>query len=65
MREGIDCKGRKWVERELKGTAKDITGQTCENLTAILPIYYENKQVGYVNVNVAMRLLQLYLNGAM
>lgn len=38
-----DCKGRKWTERELKGTAKDITGQTCENLTAILPIYYENK----------------------
>ena len=43
MREGIDCKGRKWVERELKGTAKDITGQTYESLTAILPIYYENK----------------------
>ena len=39
MREGIDCKGRKWVERELKGTAKDITGQTYESLTALLPVY--------------------------
>ncbi len=40
MREGIDCKGRKWVERELKGTAKDITGQTYESLTAGLSQRY-------------------------
>ena len=65
MREGIDCKGRKWVERELKRTAKILLDRLVKTLLLFCQFIMKTKQVGYVNVNVAMRLLQLYLNGAM
>ena len=39
MREGIDCKGRKWIERELKKNEKDLSGQTYESLTVLFPIH--------------------------
>lgn len=39
MQEGIDCKGRKWVERELKKNEKDLSGQTYESLTVLFPIH--------------------------
>lgn len=37
MREGIDCKGRRWHEIPLKRSMTDITGKKFNRLTALFP----------------------------
>lgn len=44
MREGIDCKGRKWVERELTPQMADITNLRVGDLVALFPVYEPNKK---------------------
>lgn len=51
MNNGIDCKGREWVERELSKTKKnvqDYTGQNFFLLTVIKPVYFNNKTAGWL-----------------
>lgn len=44
MRNGIDCKGKKWEEICLSVYMKDITGVRSGRLTAILPVICNNKK---------------------
>ena len=49
MREGIDCKGRKWIERELKGRAENLYQHEFTYLTPILPVrLMDNKRTGWL-----------------
>lgn len=42
MRNGIDCKGKKWSEINLKTGMKDYSNQSFNRLTALFPIKFNN-----------------------
>ena len=48
MKTGVDCRGKKWVERKLIKTAKDFTNQTFGMLTAILPVQMSSGRAGWL-----------------